>query len=374
MFFTLTPEQKEWQRLAREFAEKELAPIAAEVDEKDEFPPGLLKKLAQPPHDFLAAPIPKKYGGREIGILATCVIIEELAAGLPVAVVLMELSHVAATVLGFASEELRNKYLPRVAGGEGAWAYGLTEPGTGSDLASLQTRAELVGNEWVINGRKRYMSMAHIAIGTLVMARTAKGISAFLVDPTNPGFKVVEKIPCIGLRGHQDEGVVLDNCRVPKGNLIGEEGKGLKIALSTLNESRTTLCAGFVGLARVAHEAAIKFAKGRDSFGKPLAEHQAIRFPLVEVAAEIEAARLLTYKAAWLIDNGLPHRAETSMAKAFSSEVLLKATNLGVHVHGGFGCTKRYPVERYFRDARIWVFAQGSPEIQKEVVAREIFK
>lgn len=374
MYFELTPEQKQWQKLAREFAEKELAPIAAEVDEKDEFPKGLLKKMAQPPYEFLAAPIPKKYGGKEIGIVNTCLIIEELAAKLPVVVVLMELSHVGSTVLGYASEELRAKYLPKVARGDGAWAFGLTEPGVGSDLANLKTTAELVNNEWVINGRKHYMSMAHMAVGCLIMARTPNGVSAFLVDPSNPGFKVVERVPCMGLRGHQDEGVELTNCRVPKGNLIGEEGKGLKVALATLNESRTTLCSGFIGLARSAYEASVKYAKARQSMGKPLAEHQAIRFPLAEIAGEIEAARLLTLKAAWLIDNHKPHRAETSMAKAFASDVLLKAANLGVQVHGGFGCTKRYPVERYYRDARIWVFAQGAPEVQKEIVAREIFK
>jgi len=286
----------------------------------------------------------------------------------------MEITHVAPSWLSRCSKEDRDKYLPKIAKGQGIGAFAQTEPGAGSDPKSLKTEAVLDGDEWVLNGRKRYVSFGHEAIYIVVMARTEKGVSAFLVDGEVEGMSVVEKIPCLGLRGHQDEEMEFKDCRIPKRNLIGEEGKGLRLALATLTETRTTLCAGFVGLATGALNAAIEYAKVRESFGKKIAEHQAIRFSLSEMAAEIEAARLLTYKAAWLIDNGQVSRKATSMAKIVASDVVLKATNMGVHVHGGFGCTKRFPVERYFRDARIWIFAQGSPEIQKEIVAREILK
>lgn len=372
--FNITQEQEELQKLAREFAEKELAPVAAEIDDMDVFPMELLKKMGSPPYEFLSIPISKEYGGRGLGVLATCLVNEVLAAACATAVVLMEMTHLAPTWLSHASEEDRNKYLPKIARGEGIGAFAQTEPGAGSDPKSLKTEAVLDGDQWVINGWKRYVSFGHEAMYIVVMARTEKGVSAFLVDTETKGINVVERVPCIGLRGHQDEEIEFKDCRIPKQNLIGVEGKGLRLALATLTETRTTLCAGFVGLATGALNEAIKYAKVRESFGKPIAEHQAIRFSLSELAAEIEAARLLTYKAAWLVDSGQTSRKATSMAKIVASDVVLKATNLGVHVHGGFGCTKRFPVERFFRDARIWVFAQGSPEIQKEIVAREILK
>ncbi len=371
--FSITEEQKELQRLAKEFAEKELIPVAAEIDRTDVFPRELLKKMGSPPYEFLSLVIPKAYGGRGLGVLAMCLVNEILATACATAVVLMELAHTAPTFLAHASEEDRNKYLPRIAKGETMGAFAQTEPGAGSDPKNLKTTAVLDGDQWVINGRKRYVSFGHEAAYIIVMAKTEKGVSAFLVDRATPGINVIEKVECIGLRGHQDEETEFEDCRIPKNKLLGIEGKGLRLSLGTLTETRTTLCAGFIGLATGALNEAIKYAKVRSSFGKPLCEHQAIRFPLAEMAAEIEAARLLTYKAAWLIDNGMTDRKASSMAKVVASNVVLKATNLGVHVHGGFGCTKRFSVERFFRDARIWVFAQGAPEIQKEIVARSIF-
>lgn len=372
--FNITKEQVELQDRAMEFAEKELAPLAYEIDEKDVFPMELLKKMGSSPYEFLSLPIPREYGGRGQGVLATCLVNEVLACACATAVVLMEMAHLAPSFLSHASEEARNRYLPAIARGDAIGAFAQTEPGAGSDPKNLKTTAVTDGDHWIINGRKRYVSFAHEAAYMIVMARTEKGVSAFLMDTNTEGIEIVERIPCIGLRGHQDEEVEFRDCRIPNENLLGVEGKGLHISLGVLTETRTTLCAGFVGLATGALNEAIKYARVRKSFGKPIAEHQAIRFSLSEVAAEIEAARLLTYKAAWLIDNGQTSRKATSMAKVMASDVLLKATNLGVHVHGGFGGTKRYPVERFFRDARIWVYAQGSPEIQKEIVARELFK
>jgi len=285
----------------------------------------------------------------------------------------MELAHSAPIWLNRAGEKGKKKFLPAIIRGEGTGTFALTEPNTGSDPSSLTTTAELVGDQWVLNGRKRYASLASESLYTIVIARTKVGVSAFLVERGTPGFEVIEKIPTLGLKGHQDEEVLLKDCRIPKENLIGEEGKGLRIALEALNETRTSLCAGYIGVARAALEAAVKRAKERKSFGQTLAEHQAIRFPLAEVATDIEAARLLTYQAAWLIDNGQPHRKETSMAKHFAAQTVIKATDLAMKVYGGFGCTKREPVERYMRDARTWIYAQGSPEIMKEIIARSLF-
>ena len=185
---------------------------------------------------------------------------------------------------------------------------------------------------------------------------------------------MIDKVPCIGMRGHQDEEVLFENCQVPAENLLGEEGQGLHYALATLDETRTTLVGGFIGLARAALETAVNFAKVRSTFGRPIAEYQAIRFPLADLSVGIDAARLLMLKAAWLGDQGQRHTAETAAAKVWASEVLIRATNLAVEVHGGFGGTKRFPVERFLRDGRIWVFAQGAPNIMKLIVARDLFR
>jgi alkylation response protein AidB-like acyl-CoA dehydrogenase len=293
---------------------------------------------------------------------------------------LIEMAGLGTTaLLSGGSEAQKAKYLPPVVRGEGFACFALTEPGAGSDAAAIESRAERVEDGYVLNGRKRYASFAHLAEYTIVFAKTdptkgARGISAFVVPRGTPGFKVMERIPCIGMRGHQDEEISLENCRLPRENLIGEEGKGLRYALGTLDETRTTLTCGFIGLARAAFEEAVKFAKARKTFGQSIAGYQAIGFPLADLAAEIEAARLLAYKAAWLADRGVRHTAETAAAKAFASQLLIKATNLAVEVHGGFGGTRRFPVERMLRDARIWVFAQGAPNIMRLIVARELFK
>ena len=371
--FDLTDEQKKWQKLAREFAEKEAAPRVAHIEETNDPPFDLLRKMALPPYEFTKVPIPKEDGGLGLGILMTCIINEELAVVSPPLVLFMELVHIAPVILNVAGDKWKKKFLPAIISGTKSPSFALTEPETGSDPSSIQSTAELVGDQWVLNGRKRFSSHADDGEYTIVMARSKSGISAFLVEQGTPGFEVTEKIPTIGLGGHRDEELELKDCRIPRENLVGEEGKGLRVALGALNEGRTTLSSGFIGVARAALEASIKHAKERKSFGRTLAEHQAMRFPIAEVATDIEAARLLTYQAAWLIDNGRPHRKETSMAKQFAAQTVIKATDLAMRVYGGFGCTKREPVERYLRDARTWIYAQGSPEMMKEIIARHLF-
>ena len=383
--FELTIEQEETKRQAYEFACQEIAPLAAEIDEKDDsaLVLSIHKKMAQPPYRYTGIWIPEEYQGNPRSLLENCIITEELAAGglSGIGVVIVEVLGVGLVmpILIGGSEEQKSKYLPLIARGEAFGSFGLTEPGIGSDAAALRTRAVLQNNEYVLNGRKRYQSFAHVADFNVIFAKTdpekgAKGVSAFIVPKGTPGFNVIEKVPCMGLRGHQDEEVELRDCRIPKENLIGEEGKGLRYALGTLDKTRTSLTGGFIGLARAALEEAVKFARARKVFGQPISEFQGIGFPLTEVAIGIEAARLLTYKAAWLSDKGERHTAETAAAKAFTSELLLKATNVAMDVHGGFGGTKRFPIERILRDARIWVFAQGAPNIMKIIVMRDLFK
>ncbi len=380
--FDFTPEQEELRNLTNEFARREIAPIAAEIDEKDEFPWGLWRKMAEPPYKYTGVAVPEEYEGAPRSILDTCIITEELsgASESAISVALMEATTLANTALVTAgSEEQKRRYLPPIVRGEGMSCFALTEPGAGSDAAAIQTRAELKDKQYVINGRKRYASFASIADFLVIFAKTdpakgARGISAFVVEKGTPGFSVVERIPCLGMRGHRDEEVAFDNCQIPEENLIGEEGKGLRYGLATLDNARITLCAGFIGLARAAIESAVKYAKSRHTFGQPLANYQAISFPLTDVSIALDAARLLTYRAAWLADKGQRHTAETASAKAFASEVLLRAANLAIDTYGGFGCTKRFTLERILRDARIWVFAQGAPNIQKLIVSRELFK
>jgi len=380
--FDLTPEQEELRHQAREFAEREIAPIAAEIDEKDELPWDLWGKMSQPPYCYTGQFIPTEYGGYPRKLVDMCLITEELAcAGQgAITVALIEVGGVGtAPIVTAGNHTQKQKWLPSIAAGQAVGCFALTEPRAGSDTAAIETRAERSGDYYILNGRKRYASFASICQHAVVFAKTdpskgARGISAFVVEQGSSGFSVIEKVPCIGMHGHQDEEVLLDNCRVPAENLLGEEGRGLHYALATLDDTRTTLVGGFIGLARAALEAAVKFAKARHTFGQPIAEYQAIRFPLADTSVEIDAARLLMFKAAWLGDQGQRHTAETAAAKAFASEVLIKATNLAVEVHGGFGGTRRFPVERFLRDARIWVFAQGAPNIMKLIVARDLFK
>lgn len=382
--FELTEEQERVRAEASDFARREIAPMVPEIDETDD--PKLLlelwRKMAREPYRYTGMFIPEEYGGKPRKILDICLIMEEITAisrG-AIAGALIEACGIGTTpVVSAGSEEQKRKYLPPIARGEGISCFALTEPGIGSDAQALSTRAVLEGDYYILNGRKRYASFAHVADFTVVFAKTdpekgARGISAFIVPKGTPGFIVKERVPCIGMRGHQDEEVSIENVRLPKDNLIGREGEGLIYALSTLDKTRTTLTAGYIGLARAALEDAVKFAKARKAFGKTISEFQAISFPLTEIWIGIEAARLLVWRAAWLSDKGVRHTVETAQAKALASEILIRATNMAVETHGGFGCTKRFPVERMLRDARIWVFAQGAPNIQKLIAMRELFK
>jgi acyl-CoA dehydrogenase len=269
--------------------------------------------------------------------------------------------------------------LTRHANGEIFAAFSLTEEGAGSDASTIQTQAEKSGDEYILNGQKRLVSMAELADIYILFAKTdptkrRHSISAFVVEKNFPGLEIGKKRICFGVKGHQTYDLLLKDCRVPVENRIGEEGRGFKYALMTFDDTRPTLACGYIGLARAALDIAIEFARKRETFGQALIEHQAIKFPIVEIATEIECARLLAYKACWLADKGLWHKKEASMAKYFSAELAVKAAMTAMKILGGFGSTKEYPIERFFRDATTFTVAQGSPEIQRLVVARELLK
>lgn len=378
--FDLTPEQSALQKLVREFAREEILPRAAEIDEKDEFPEDLLRKLYTPPTNFIPAAIPKEYGGPGMTKIEFCIVMEELAYASAACSTLVELLALATgPIILAASEEQKRKYLPDIATGKILPAINMTEPGAGSDAAGITTTAIKDGDDYLLNGTKRYISYADRAHVFSTSVKTdpsagSKGVSLILVEKGTPGFSTGTPIRCMGLRGHKAYYMKLENCRVPRQNLVGQEGKGLSYLMKTLDGTRLTLGAGYVGLARAAFDLAVQFTKDRKTFGQPLMENQAISFPLAELAAEIEAARLLTYKAAWMDDLGERHTKETSMAKFYAADMVVKVTNTVVSLMGGYGCTDEYPAERYYRDAKTWIFAQGTPLIQRLIVSREIYK
>lgn len=378
--FDFDPAHKELQQQVRKFTKKYVAPIAAKVDETDIIPRDLIDRIRNSPYRYTEAWIPKEYGGLELDRLSICILMEEIAyASLPVAT-LIEVSGVSTLPIVFGgSEELKQNYLTQHANGEIFSAFSLTEENAGSDASSIELQAERSGDEYILNGKKRLVSMAEFADIFIIFAKTdptkdQKNISVFVVEKNFPGIKIGEKRTCFGVKGHQTHDLILENCQVPVENRIGEEGQGMKYALMTFDDTRPTLACGYVGLAKAALDIAIEFTKKRMSFGKTLFEHEAIKFPLTEIATEIECARLLAYKAAYLADKGLWHKKEASMAKYYGAEIAVKATVAATNALGGFGSTKEYPVERLLRDAITFRVAQGTPEIQKLVVARELIK
>ncbi|HEX4922646.1 MAG TPA: acyl-CoA dehydrogenase family protein [Bdellovibrionales bacterium] len=378
--FQLTAEQEAYRKSVAEFSARYIAPKAREMDSSDTLPKGIWKEFGN--QGYPAMPIPKKYGGTERSVLEQAIMMEEVTANghAPVVIALLEAAALCSgAVLIGGNEKQKSTWLPEVAKGNINSAFALTEPGVGSDPANMHTTAVRDGDGYVLNGAKRYVSFAGISDFVMVFAKTdpsagAKGVTAFMVETSRPGFKIVDAIPCIGLRGHQDEEVELHDVRVPLFNRVGEEGQGLKIALQTLDKTRTTLCGGFIGLARASLDAAVWYGQNRLSFGKPLGEYQALRFPMAEAEMKIEAARWLTWKACWTADQGKPHSLETAHAKLAASQAMLFAADTAFTVYGGFGGTQKYTVERYYRDAKIWSFAQGSPEIMTEIIARNLLK
>lgn len=374
---TLSQEQLSIRQLARDFAEAEIKPIVMEYDESQEFPMPIFKKMAE--LGFLGITVKPELGGSGLGYLEYAIIVEEIgridpSIGLGVA------AHnglCTGHINRFGSDVLREKYVTRLATGDTMGAWGLTEPGSGSDAGGTLTNAVREGNEWVINGSKNFITHGTVGDIAVIMAITdkekrANGISAFVVDKSMKGFYATKKENKLGMRCSDTSSLVLEDVRVPAENLIGNEGEGFKQALQILDGGRISIAALSVGLAQGAFEAAVKYAKERKQFGKAIIENQGIQFKLASMATDIEASRLLTYQAAYLRDKGEDYAIMASKAKYFASETACKCATEALQIHGGYGYIKEYPVEKYYRDAKLLTIGEGTSEIQKIVISRSL--
>lgn len=376
---TFNEEQLAIRDLARDFAEREIRPVVMEYDESQEFPSDLFRKMAE--LGFLGITVSPELDGAGLGYTEYALIVEEIARVDP-SVALGVAAHnglCTGHINRFGSDELRAAYVPRLARGETMGAWGLTEPGSGSDAGGMQTVARRDGNDWVINGSKNFITHGTVGDIAVVMAVTnreagAGGVSAFVLDKSMPGFHASKKENKLGMRCSDTSSLVFEDVRVPGANLIGNEGEGFRQALQILDGGRISIAALSVGLAQGAFEAAMKYANERRQFSKKLAEFQAIQFKLAAMATDIEAARLLTYRAAYLRDAGREYGTEASMAKYFASEASVRCALEAVQIHGGYGYVKEYPVEKFYRDAKLLTIGEGTSEIQKIVISRAILR
>ena len=376
MDFSLSEEHKMLQDAVREFAEKEIMPYGKEYDEKKEYPMKIYKKAAK--LGYIGASIPEEYNGAGMDCLAGAIISMEFTradSSIGSAIDLAVLG--VPMLLRFGTEEQKENYMARVPKGDGPSAIAITEPDCGTDVAAMRARAVKEGNEWVINGTKQFITNGSVGLYTIVLAKTAqtspphRGISAFIVEQDREGYEA-RRIEKMGLNCHDTCEVALKNVRVPAENLIGEENRGFYQLMAFFNESRIKIGALHLGMAIGAYERALEYAKQRKTFGKPLIEHQAIAFKLAEMYKDIEAAKLLVFKAAWLVDQGEPDPALSSAAKLFATETAVKVTYEAIQIFGGYGFSKEYDVERYYRDARVGTIYEGTSEAQKIVISRRI--
>jgi alkylation response protein AidB-like acyl-CoA dehydrogenase len=382
--FSLTEEQQHLRRTVREFAEGEIAPHVMEWDETSEFPLELIPKLAE--MGFLGVIFPEKYGGAGLGYIEYVIIIEELSRvdGSIGIIVAAHNSLCTNHIFKFGSEEQRLKYVAPLAQGKKLGCWSLTEPEAGSDAGGSRTVAVKKDGGWVINGSKTFITNGHYADVCVCMAvtdqsRKTHGFSAFVVEKGTPGFRAGKKENKLGLRASDTSEIVFTDCRVPVENLLGKEGDGFVNTLQVLDGGRISIAAMGLGMAQGAYEASIRYAKQREQFGKPIAEFQAVQFKLADMATQIDAARLLTYRAAWLADRALASGGdsarfskESSMAKLFAGEVAVRVANEAVQIHGGYGFIKDYPVEKYYRDVKLCTIGEGTSEIQRMVIARQL--
>ncbi len=377
MDFELSEEQQQIRMSVREFAEAEIAPHVMEWDESQHFPVELLPKLAE--LGLMGVIFPEEYGGAGMGYIEYATIIEELSrvdgsVGISVAA---HNSLCSNHIYMFGSEEQKRKYLVPLAQGEHLGAWGLTEPSAGSDASGTRSQAVRENGGWVINGSKNFITHAIHADTCVAMAVTdrskrSKGISAFIFEKGMKGFAPSKKENKLGLRASETASVVFEDCYVPEANLLGEEGTGFVNAMQVLDGGRISIAALALGIAQGAYESAVRYSKEREQFGKPIAEFQAIQFKLADMATQIEAARLLTYRAAYMKDQGKKVTKESSMAKLYASEVSVKVCEEAIQVHGGYGYTKDYPPEKYWRDSKLCTIGEGTSEIQRLIIAREL--
>ncbi len=379
MHFNLTDEQQMVQQVAREFAEKEIKPLAAELDKTGRFPTELIQRMSE--LGFLGIAMPEEYGGAGMDYFTYALVVEEIsrACASTGVIVSAHSSLVCDPIYANGTEEQKKKFLMPLASGKKIGCLSLTESGAGSDVSSIKTTALLEGNEWIINGSKLFATNGAQADITIVVAVTDKskghrGQSAFIVEKGTPGFSIGKIEEKLGIHATSTAELVFEDCRIPKENLLGELGQGFKIGMGTLDGGRIGIAAQAVGIARAALEDSIKYAKERVQFGQFIASFQAIQWMLADMATQIDAARLLTHRAAFLKDKGERYTMPAAMAKLFASEVATRVTHKGIQIHGGYGYTKDYPLERYYRDARITEIYEGTSEIQRLVIARNLLK
>ena len=379
MDFKLNEEQKMIKRMVRDFAEKEVAPRAKEMDRSGEMPADLICKLAET--GVLGLPIPEEYGGGGGSFLSYIIAVEELSRACAATGVTVE-THVSLgtePILNWGTEEQKQKYLPKLAEGEMIGSFGLTEPNAGSDAAGLETTANFDGENWIINGSKIFISNSGIADLCIVMAMTDKaqgtrGISAFIVETDTPGYGVGKQEEKMGIRAAKTASLTFDNVLVPKDNLLGAEGEGFKIALHSLDGGRVAIAAQALGIAQSAFDKAREYAKERKQFNRPISAFQAVQFMLAEMATEIKAARMLTYHAAWMKDQGERITEAAAMAKYYASEAAMKHSSKAVQIFGGYGYIHENGVEQLMRDAKITEIYEGTTEIQKIVIAGQLLR
>jgi alkylation response protein AidB-like acyl-CoA dehydrogenase len=379
MDFSYTDEQRQLRRAVREFAEAEILPHVRAWDEKSEFPAPAIAKCGQ--MGLMGSIFPEEYGGAGYGYIEYALLVEELARVDPsVALIVAAHTSLCSNHLYLAgTEEQKRKYLPRLASGEWLGSWSLTEPEAGSDAGGTRTSAVADGDEWVINGAKTFTTNAHYAQLCVAMAATDRskshhGISAFLVEAGTAGFRPGKKEDKLGMRASDTGEVIFENCRVKNAALLGTAGEGFVDALRVLDGGRISIAALSVGIAQGAFDAALRYSKQRKQFGRFISEFQAIQFKLADMATEIDAARLLVQRAAWLKDQGKSVNRESAMAKLYASEVAVRVCNEAVQVHGGYGFTKDYPVEKFYRDVKLMTIGEGTSEIQRMVIARQLLK
>ncbi len=379
MNFELNDNQKMIAQMVRDFAEKEIRPHFMEWDETQEFPVHVFKKLGE--LGLMGVFIPEEYGGSGFGYFEYITVVSEIAKvcgsiGLSVAA---HNSLCTGHIYYHGSEEQKKKYLPKLASAEWIGAWGLTETGTGSDAGGMNTTAVLDGDHWVLNGSKNFITHGKSGDVAVVIARTGEkgasnGTSAFIVEKGTPGFSAGKKENKMGMRASETCELIFNDCRLPKENLIGIQGEGFKQAMQILDGGRISIGALSLGIAKGAYEAAVKYSKEREQFGQPISKFQAIAFKLADMATEIEASELLLYQAAFLKNNKKNLTKESAIAKYYASEVACRTANEAVQIFGGYGYTKDFPVEKFYRDAKLCTIGEGTSEIQKLVISREILK
>ncbi|GAB4074831.1 acyl-CoA dehydrogenase [Barrientosiimonas marina] len=379
MNLQLTDEQIMMRRMVKKFAEEEVKPAVAQMEAEDRFPAELIRKMGV--LGLMGVPIPEEHGGSGMDYTSYIIAIHELSKVSATLGVILSVHTSVGTnpILTFGNDTQKRYYLPRLASGEFLGAFALTEPGAGSDAASLRTKAKKDGDDYILNGSKMFITNGGEADTYITFARTgdeqgAKGVSAFIVEKDTPGLTAGKPERKMGLHGSSTVELNFDQCRVPASQMLGAEGDGFKVAMANLNAGRIGIAAQALGIAEASLEHATAYTQEREQFGKPIAAHQGVSFKLADMATEVEAARLLVYQAAALIESGSPGNKEVSMAKLHASRTATQAAIEAVQLYGGYGYTEDYPVERFFRDAKVTEIYEGTSEIQHKVIAKSLME